>query len=98
MDAKMRAETSPRGRQGQCWRPTTRRSSATAANRVRGRRSTPSADRATRRSGSSRHAALEAGGIAQMPVMSKGPERAAGAHDQADRDPRDHTLQVGTPG
>src|SRR6266516_2841757 len=42
-----------------------------------------------------RHAALEVGGFAEMPVMSKGPVRAAGAHDQADRDSRDHPLQVG---
>src|SRR6266511_390765 len=46
---------------------------------------------------SPRYAALEAGGFTKMPIMPKGPLRAAGAHDQADRDEGDHALQVGTP-
>jgi hypothetical protein len=33
-----------------------------------------------------------------MPVMPEGPLRAAGAHDQADRDRGDHALQVGASG
>jgi hypothetical protein len=33
-----------------------------------------------------------------MPVLQEGPLRAAGAHDQADRDARDHALQMGAPG
>ena len=33
-----------------------------------------------------RDAAMEVGGFAEMPIMPKGPPRAAGAHDQADRD------------
>jgi hypothetical protein len=36
---------------------------------------------------------LEAG--VEMPVVQERPLRAAGAHDQADRDTRDHALQVG---
>jgi hypothetical protein len=35
---------------------------------------------------------------AKMPIMQEGPLRAAGAHDQADRDARDHALQVGASG
>jgi hypothetical protein len=38
---------------------------------------------------------MEAGGLAQMPVVQEGPLRAAGAHDQADRDAGDHALSVG---
>jgi hypothetical protein len=31
-------------------------------------------------------------GLAQMPIVQEGPLRAAGAHDQADRDARDHAI------
>jgi hypothetical protein len=33
-----------------------------------------------------------------MPVMQEGPLCAAGAHDQADCDPGDHAVPVGSPG
>jgi hypothetical protein len=45
-----------------------------------------------------RHAALEVGGFAEMPIMPEGSSRAAGAHDQADGNTGDHALQVGTSG
>jgi hypothetical protein len=35
---------------------------------------------------------LEAGGLAEMPVMPEGPPRSAGAHDQADREAGNHAL------
>ncbi len=34
----------------------------------------------------------------KCPIMPEGPLRAAGAHDQADRDAGDHALQVGASG
>jgi hypothetical protein len=45
-----------------------------------------------------RYAALEVGGFAEMSVVSEGSSPAARAHDQADGDAGDHTLQVGAPG
>ena len=42
-----------------------------------------------------RHAAVETGGVAKVPLLPQGPLRAAGAHDQADRDAGDHAVQVG---
>ncbi len=45
-----------------------------------------------------RHASLEVGGFAEMQVVPKGSLRAAGAHDQADRDAGNHPVQVGTSG
>jgi len=44
------------------------------------------------------HPDLEAGGHVEMPVMPEGPLRAAGAHDQADRDAGDYALEVGPSG
>jgi hypothetical protein len=41
---------------------------------------------------------LETRSGAEMPVMPEGPLRAAGAHDQADRNARDHALPVGASG
>jgi hypothetical protein len=38
---------------------------------------------------------LETRSGAEMPVMPEGPLRAAGAHDQADRNARDHALRLG---
>ncbi len=45
-----------------------------------------------------RYADLETGSGAEMPVMPEGPLRAAGAHDQADGDARDHALSLGASG
>ena len=42
-----------------------------------------------------RHAAVEARGLAQVPVMPERPPRASGAHDQTHRDAESHALQVG---
>ena len=45
-----------------------------------------------------RHTDLEAGGVAEMPVLSERSLRATGPHDQAGRGPRNHALQVGSSG
>ena len=45
-----------------------------------------------------RYAAVETGSVAKMPVLPQGPLRAAGAHDQADGDARDHAVSVGASG
>jgi len=45
-----------------------------------------------------RHAVVETGSVPEMPLMPQGPARAAGAHDQADREARDHALSVGASG
>ena len=42
-----------------------------------------------------KHADLEAGGIAKMPLMQEGPVRPAGSHDQVDRDAGDRAVPVG---
>ena len=38
---------------------------------------------------------LEAGSLAQVPLMPEGALRAAGPHDQADRGAEHHALQMG---
>lgn len=43
-----------------------------------------------------RHSALEAGGVAEMPIMPEGSLRAASAHDQADREAGNHAIRLGT--
>jgi hypothetical protein len=45
-----------------------------------------------------RHADMEIGSVAEMPVLPKGSPRPAGAHDQADQGARNHALQVGASG
>src|SRR6476646_4339065 len=43
-----------------------------------------------------KHSALEARGFAEMPLVPQGTPCAAGTHDQADGNPRDHALHLGT--
>ena len=43
------------------------------------------------------YADLEAGSLAEMPLLPEGPHGAAGAHDQADCRARNHALQVEAP-
>jgi hypothetical protein len=45
-----------------------------------------------------RHAAMEARGLAEVPVVPEGALCATGAHDQTDRDARDHALSMGASG
>src|SRR4029077_6879987 len=45
-----------------------------------------------------RYADLETRSGAEMPGRPQGPLRAPGAHDQADRDARDHALSLGASG
>jgi len=84
--------------------PSPRRRSANASTvaSVGLRWSAPAAERGrvcrSTRSASPWNAALEVGGFAQMPLMPERPFRATSAHDQADRDEGDHSLQVGAPG
>ena len=42
------------------------------------------------------YADLETGGGTEMPLVQEGPLGAARAHDQADRDPRDRAISLGT--
>ena len=42
-----------------------------------------------------KHADLEAGGIAKVPLMYEGPLRPAGSHDQVVRDAGDRAVPVG---
>ena len=42
-----------------------------------------------------RHSDLVAGSVAEVPVVPKGPLRAARAHDQTDRAAGDHAVQMG---
>jgi hypothetical protein len=44
------------------------------------------------------HADMEARGGVEIPIMQDAPLCAAGAPDQADRDPGDHALQMGASG
>lgn len=45
-----------------------------------------------------RHPAMETGSLAEMPLLLQGPLCAAGAHDQADGNARDHAVSVGASG
>src|SRR6266849_1792363 len=45
-----------------------------------------------------RYADLEAGSGAEMSIVQERPPRAACAHDQADRNARDHALRLGASG
>jgi hypothetical protein len=42
-----------------------------------------------------RHAGVETGSVAKMPLLPQGPLRAGRAHDQADGETGDHAVQVG---
>jgi hypothetical protein len=53
---------------------------------------------ARRHTPAARHADMEAGSLAEMPVMPDKTSRATSPHDQADRGARDHALQVGASG
>lgn len=67
------------------WRPNSREKTLTTSQNLRepaARRHPPAA----------RHAAVETGGIAEMPQL---PLRAVGAHDEVDRNAGDHAVQVG---
>jgi hypothetical protein len=44
------------------------------------------------------YADLETRGRTEMPIVQERPLRAAGAHDQVDRDVRNHALHVGASG
>ena len=70
-------------------------STSTAAPVVRGGATAARPARACRFPPSARHAAVKAGGFAKMPRLPQRPLRAAGAHDQADGESRDHSAHVG---